>query len=345
MRIIVAANLTPFLHGGAQEHIRGLTLALRQDGHEVECLQLPFMFNPVSEIEMAMDRAENLSMIAPSGQSVDRLIGLQFPAYAVKHPNSVGWIMHQHRAVYELYDPNRATKELNLLQEKIKAFDARTLMPMSKTARLFANSSRVAGRLKQYNDLKAQPLYHPPPLAEMFYCNEAQPYFFFPSRFEVLKRQILVIEAFKDVNPRLMLVFAGEGGQLENAKALANRLDLLDRVHFLGKISQSEKISWMANALAVLFPSFDEDYGYVTLEAMLAAKPVITCSDSGGPLEFVISDETGLVVEPTGAELSEAMEYLANNTARAREMGQSGLARYKNLGISWNRVVEKLLSA
>ena len=51
------------------------------------------MFNPVSEIEMAMDRAENLSMIAPSGQSVDRLIGLQFPAYAVKHPNSVGWIM------------------------------------------------------------------------------------------------------------------------------------------------------------------------------------------------------------------------------------------------------------
>ena len=155
MRIIIAANLTPFLHGGAQEHIRGLTRALRQDGHSVECLQLPFMFNPVSEIEMAMDRAENLSMIAPSGQNIDRLIGLQFPAYAVKHPNSIGWIMHQHRAVYELYDPSRATKELNLLQEKIKAFDTRTLMSMSKTARLFANSSRVAERLKQYNNLKS----------------------------------------------------------------------------------------------------------------------------------------------------------------------------------------------
>ena len=43
----------------------------------------------------------------------------------------------------------------------------------------------------------------------------------------------------------------------------------------------------MLEALGVIFPPLDEDYGYVTLEAMLAAKPVITCTDSGGPLEFV----------------------------------------------------------
>ena len=136
-----------------------------------------------------------------------------------------------------------------------------------------------------------------------------------------------------------------EGGQLENAKTLANRLDLLDRVHFLGKISQVRKNFLDGQRPCCVISSFDEDYGYVTLEAMLAAKPVITCSDSGGPLEFVISEETGLVVEPTCDELSEAMEYLANNMVKARDMGQSGRARYKNIGISWNRVVEKLLSA
>lgn len=50
--------------------------------------------------------------------------------------------------------------------------------------------------------------------------------------------------------------------------------------------------------MAVFFGPYDEDYGYITLEAMLAAKPVITCRDSGGPLEFVQQDETGWVVEP-----------------------------------------------
>ena len=75
---------------------------------------------------------------------------------------------------------------------------------------------------------------------------------------------------------------------------------------------------------------------------------MVACNVFGmslGPLEFVISEETGLVVEPTCDELSGAMEYLANNMVKARDMGQSGRARYKNLGISWNRVVEKLLSA
>jgi len=46
----------------------------------------------------------------------------------------------------------------------------------------------------------------------------------------------------------------------------------------------------------VVFPPFDEDLGYVTLEAMLAAKPVITCNDSGGPMEFVRDRENGLLV-------------------------------------------------
>ena len=37
----------------------------------------------------------------------------------------------------------------------------------------------------------------------------------------------------------------------------------------------------------------------MTLEAMLSAKPVITCSDSGGPLEFVMDQQTGLVAGST----------------------------------------------
>ena len=52
----------------------------------------------------------------------------------------------------------------------------------------------------------------------------------------------------------------------------------------------------MRDALAVVYPPFDEDFGYVTLEAFLARKPVITATDSGGPNEFVVDGVNGFVV-------------------------------------------------
>ena len=345
MRILVAANLTPFLQGGAQEHIRGLTQAFREAGHTVECLQLPFAFNPAREVESAMHWAESLNMAAPSGQSIDRLIGLQFPAYGVQHPNAVAWVMHQHRAVYELYDPGQASAELKNLREQVHGFDTRCLAPLAKAGRLFANSARVAERLQAFNSLQAKPLYHPPPWAHRFYTQPAQPYVFFPSRFESLKRQGLAIEAMAHVKTPVYLVLAGEGGQLEAAKALVAQHQLQDRVRFLGRISQAEKLAWMANATAVVYPPFDEDYGYVTLEAMLAQKPVLTCSDSGGPLEFVIHNETGLVVPPEPKALGQAIDELFLAPEKALAMGQAGSSRYQALGIGWSNVVDRLLAA
>jgi len=68
---------------------------------------------------------------------------------------------------------------------------------------------------------------------------------------------------------------------------------LSDRVRLIGLISQEELLAFYANCLAVFFGPFEEDYGYITLEAMLSAKPVITCNDSGGPLEFITHESGG----------------------------------------------------
>ena len=345
MRILVAGNHTPFIRGGAQEHVRELRRALLEAGHSVECLLLPFSFNPANEVQRAMDWSESLNMASPNGVSIDRLVGLQFPAYGVQHPLTVGWVMHQHREVYDLFKASEATPELNTLQKKVLAFDNKHLAPLSRRGRLFANSARVSERLGIFNKLSAEPLYHPPPLAELFYSRPPQPYFFFPSRFESLKRQLLVIQAMPNLPDNFHLVLAGEGGQLEFAKAKAADLGLTDRIHFLGRITQSEKIAWMANALAVVYPPFDEDYGYVTLEAMLASKPVVTCKDSGGPLEFVVHEETGFVVEPTSSELADALATLIGNIPRSIAMGEAGYMRYEALGINWTRVVDTLISA
>ena len=48
-------------------------------------------------------------------------------------------------------------------------------------------------------------------------------------------------------------------------------------------ISDEEKLRLYANCLGVIYPPLDEDYGYITLEAMLAQKPVVTTRDAGGP--------------------------------------------------------------
>ena len=345
MRVLVAANLTPFLKGGADDHIRNLSQALIQAGHQVETLRLPFAFNPAADIERAMQAARALDLQAPSGQSIDRLISLQFPAYGVRHPHHVAWVMHQHRAVYELFDSDKTPKAEQLLRPAIHQFDAEVLGPIATQGRLFANSKRVAGRLHQFNQLNARPIYHPPPDHQRFFNDEPEDYIFFPSRFESLKRQSLVIEAAQHMASPLKIVLAGEGGQFEAAKEQIGRLGLGDRVKLLGRISAEEKIVWYSRALAVCFPPFDEDLGYVTLEAMLSAKPVITCVDSGGACEFIAHDENGLVVKPDPKELAGAFDQLHRHRNQAIEMGYAGLARWKKLNVSWASVVDQLLKA
>ena len=65
-----------------------------------------------------------------------------------------------------------------------------------------------------------------------------------------------------------------------------------------GRVSEAERLALYAGCLAVMFAPFEEDYGYVTLEAMLCAKAVLTTEDAGGPLDFVVDGHNGLVCAP-----------------------------------------------
>jgi glycosyltransferase involved in cell wall biosynthesis len=71
---------------------------------------------------------------------------------------------------------------------------------------------------------------------------------------------------------------------------------------------------------------------------------VITCVDSGGTLEIVSDGVNGFVVSPSPQRLAEAMDTLYRDRERAREMGLAGRRRIDELGIHWDRVVERLLA-
>jgi glycosyltransferase involved in cell wall biosynthesis len=114
-----------------------------------------------------------------------------------------------------------------------------------------------------------------------------------------------------------------------------------DRVAFLGAVSDDELLDLYAGALAVVYAPFDEDYGYVTLEAFLSAKPVITATDSGGVLEFVEDGVNGCITDPSPEALAAAMAALDDNRSRTASLGEAGMARARQ--VTWDGVVERLV--
>jgi glycosyltransferase involved in cell wall biosynthesis len=347
MRILVATIQVPFVRGGAEVHAEGLRNALRNAGHEAEIITVPFKWYPAEKILDHMLACRLLDVTEVMGMPVDLLIGLRFPAYLIPHKNKVLWVLHQFRTAYELWDHPLGDlifepKGLEI-RDSIREADKQAF---PEASRLFSNSANVAARLKFFCGFDAPPLYHPPPHAEEFYSAAAEDYFFFPSRLCLPKRQSLVLNALARTRNPVQVRFAGtadEGLYHSELQELARRLGVGSRVEWLGYISDQEKIDLYARALAVLYPPLDEDFGYVTLEGMLSRKAVVVCSDSGGPLEFVHHEETGLIAEPDPDALAEALDRIWENRASAEEWGVAGFDLYQQMGISWPNVVESLV--
>ena len=93
-------------------------------------------------------------------------------------------------------------------------------------------------------------------------------------------------------------LIAGEG---EERPALQRAIDtwgLAGRVRLLGRIGEEALLDHLARCRAVCFLPCEEDYGFVTVEAFSSRKPVVTCSDSGGPAELVVDGVNGRVLAP-----------------------------------------------
>ncbi len=341
MRVAIASVQVPYLTGGAEALAEGLKAAIAARGHPVEIVTLPFRFFPPDQVERAMATWEGEDFGALNLYEPDRVVCLKFPAYGLRHSSKSLWLCHQHRSAYELFDAARASEAERALCAQVAAFDARHLPACAPRCTI---SKRVSERLREACGIESRAVYHPPPMATRHYGAKAEPYVFFPSRIEQAKRQELVVRAIAQSRSAMCAVFAGEGGQLGAVRALASKLGVQDRVRFLGRVGADEMRALYAHATGVCFTPFDEDYGYVTLEAMLSSKPVITCSDSGGPLEFVVDGETGRVVAPQPEAIAAAIDGFAAEPAAAARMGRAGRARYDRLVPGWDAVVDILLA-
>jgi len=85
-------------------------------------------------------------------------------------------------------------------------------------------------------------------------------------------------------------------------------------------------------------------HGYITLEAGLSRKAVLTLSDSAGPLEFVKDQVNGFVMPPEPDAIAQKIDLMFENKRLAQAMGSRGFEMLGELDLTWNKVVNKLLS-
>jgi glycosyltransferase involved in cell wall biosynthesis len=344
--VLICTTQVPFTTGGAESHVEGLRRALVEAGYNAEVAALPFKWYPPSEIMRGALAWRMLDLTEANGKPVDLVVGMKFPAYAAAHPRKVLWVIHQHRSAYNLwgtrFDDLSTYPDGARVRDFIRHCDSRFIPEARK---VFANSRAVAERLLRYNRIESEPLYHPPPRAESLRPGPQGDYVLYPSRVEPQKRQELLIEAMYFVKSDARAVIAGSAPERERYESLMKEYRVEDRVELRGFVSEEEMIELYSNALGVCYLPFDEDYGYVTLEAMLSAKPVIVPSDGGGATEFVEHEGEGLVAEPTALAIADCIDHLYADRARARRMGERAREKLLSMNLSWRNVVEKIISA
>ena len=341
-RIVVADAQVPFVQGGAELHVQALIEQLRTRGYEVEKVAIPFRSQPKSEILAQAAAWRLLDLSSSNGVPIDLLIATRFPTYFARHPRKVAWVIHQHRAAYELcgtpYSDFTHTEMDVALRQRLIDLDRRMLL---ECRHVFANARNTANRMRTFNGVEAQPLYHPPPHAKELHAGAYGDFMLIVGRLETVKRAELAIRALAHVPPPMRLVVVGEGTQRAAAERAAADAGVAERVQFVGAASGTELADLYAGARAVVYVPFDEDYGYVTLEAFLSEKPVVTANDSGGTLEFVVDGENGFVCAPDPLSIGQAMSTLAADAGLAARLGRAGLTRAR--AVTWDGVVERLL--
>ena len=341
--VAVVTSSPPFAEGGHLVMARELVRALRESGHSAGLIVTPQ--NRFGQQATAYLAAWCTDVgLAHEEKPIDRVISLRFPAYAVQHPHHVLWLNHTMREYYDLWDQFQSHLSWKgRLKERtrralIHGADSYFLRRMEKR---FVISATVQARLQKWGGIQSHVLYPPPPMRE-YRCESYEPYIFAVSRLAPLKRFDLLLRALAEpVAAGIRCVIAGEGAELPGLAKLRGQLGLSERVEFAGRLTDAGMVNHLARCRAVAFVPWNEDYGFVTVEAFACAKPVVTVSDSGGPAELVDHGVSGFVTEPTPAALAVGLRDVMSDRTRAIRMGEAGAARAA--AMTWPGAVETLL--
>jgi glycosyltransferase involved in cell wall biosynthesis len=330
-------------------HTRSLVRALEAAGHHVDVVSIPYKWYPPAELIHQMALWRSLDLSEAGGVPIDLVIALRFPGYLVRHERKIVWLIHQHRTAYELWDhPDFADLSTHEAGQAVRdMIHHADRLALGEAKRIFTNSGNVQERLRRSQGIESEPLYHRSDLCETLLRTEPGPYgdyILFPSRLEPIKRQALAVEAMRHVRSPVRLVLVGSGPDQESLLRSIQAAGIKERVELAGRVPDEGLVELYRGALAAYYGPFDEDFGYVTLEAMAVRRPVVVTSDSGGPLEFVRDGVNGLVAAPKPRAIAAAFDRLHAQRDRLPAMGAAGRTTVDERVPGWPEVVARLLS-
>lgn len=156
-------------------------------------------------------------------------------------------------------------------------------------------------------------------------------FFLFMGVMRYYKGLHILLDALKDSTYPVALV--GDGPMMAELKAHAVRLRL-NNVHFLGQVSEEDKMALLELASGIVFPSHlrSEAFGVSLLEGAMFGKPLISTEIGTGTSYINKDGETGIVVPPCDPKaLRSAMDWMWENPDAATRMGDAAEKRYWDL--------------
>ena len=173
------------------------------------------------------------------------------------------------------------------------------------------------------------------------YSSEDEPLALFVGRLVPHKGIGILIRSLTYTDKGKLLI-VGDGPYKKWLVDLVNKLDLNDRVVFVGPVDDYWLPSYYSATDVVVLPSTSrlEAFGIVGLEGMASGKPLIL-SDIPG-VRDVISENEGYIVEPLDpSAIAKALDKIWNAPEMAREMGERGRLRVEKL-FSWEKVAKDI---
>lgn len=164
-RILILGAKVPFTRGGQDALVESLMARLRQAGHEVDLVEIPYAVSKRRDLLKMAAFWRTFDFTRFGGKDVDLIIATKFPTYYAKHPRKSVWLVHQHRPLYELHGTNYSdfSDELEdeFLRRALTEGDAKVLGEANFVGSISRN---VSERLMRFNGVQSEPLYPPLPL-------------------------------------------------------------------------------------------------------------------------------------------------------------------------------------
>lgn len=169
-------------------------------------------------------------------------------------------------------------------------------------------------------------LYHTEPLDLKQKFQAQNPIFLFVGQIVPRKGLKILLEACSSLRSKgyvnYTLLVVGDGEQRQELETYAHSCNLDAQVKWIGQVPYGQLGSYFQQADVFIFPTYEDIWGMVLVEAMAFGKPVI-CSKGAGAVEMVTDWKNGYVYDPNQFEqLTKYMQQLIDNPDLIDRMGQ-----------------------